>query len=65
MNWKNFLQIESEKSYFLKIKETLNKEREKYKIYPPEELIFNAFKITPFDKVKVIILSQDPYYGPN
>ena len=45
---------------FLKNEEKLGKV-----IYPPNELIFNAFKLTPFDRVKVIILGQDPYHAKN
>lgn len=64
MDWKNFLIQESNKPYFLVIKEKLT---EKYNngviIYPPKEQIFNAYKLTPFNEVKVIILGQDPYHG--
>lgn len=64
-NWKNELRTEFEKDYFDQIKMHLIKEKSQNKIiYPPGPLIFNAFKLTPFDKVKVVILGQDPYHGP-
>lgn len=64
MNWNEFLKNEAEKQYFIKIKEKLKeKHLNGIVIYPPQEQIFNAFNLTPFDKVKVIILGQDPYHG--
>jgi uracil-DNA glycosylase len=62
--WKETLKQEFEKPYFAKIVEFLNKEDlTGMKIYPPEDLRYNAFNCTPFDKVKVVILGQDPYHG--
>jgi uracil-DNA glycosylase len=55
---------EFESSYFLSLKEFLVEEKKKYTIYPPGKLIFNAFEHTPFDKLRVVILGQDPYHGP-
>jgi len=49
--------------YFSDLKQFLLEEKHKYTIYPPGKLIFNAFKHTPFDHVKVVILGQDPYHG--
>lgn len=64
-SWKNVLQKEFTKPYFLQIATHLKTERAtKTIIYPPGSLIFNAFEHTPFDKVKVVILGQDPYHGP-
>lgn len=61
---KNILKEEFEKPYFFKIKETLKKELSSgYSIYPQGKQIFNAFNLTPFDQVKVVILGQDPYHG--
>lgn len=55
---------EFSKPYFSQIKKFLTEERSKGKtIYPPGPLIFNAFNATPFDKVRVVILGQDPYHG--
>jgi len=63
-SWKNKLQDEFEKSYF---KELTAFVREEYKtkiIYPPGKDIFSAFDSCPFDKVRVVIIGQDPYHGP-
>lgn len=62
--WKNALSEEFEKEYFIKLKQFLVEEKKSQTIYPPGNLIFNAFDKTPFDKVKVVILGQDPYHGP-
>ncbi len=62
--WREHLSGEFSKPYFSQIKKFLTDERSKGKtIYPPGPLIFNAFNKTPFDKVKVVILGQDPYHG--
>lgn len=63
-SWKEELGSEFDTSYFSELKSFLIEERRKYRIYPPGSLIFNAFNHTPFDKVKVVILGQDPYHGP-
>ena len=56
--------IEFDKEYFAGIAAFLHKEKREGKvIYPPGPLIFNAFRLTPFNKVKVVILGQDPYHG--
>jgi len=64
-SWKNLLKDEFEKEYFFKltslIKHDLN---EGITIYPKGQDIFNAFNLTPFDQVKVVVLGQDPYHGP-
>jgi uracil-DNA glycosylase len=62
-SWKELLNDEFAASYFATLKEFLVEERKKYTIYPPGKLIFNAFDQTPFDKVRVVILGQDPYHG--
>lgn len=62
--WKEELQFEFHKSYFQQIVTFLKIEKSQGKtIYPPGSLIFNAFNQTPFSKVKVVILGQDPYHG--
>lgn len=63
-SWKVELGDEFKKDYFLKLKEFLVEEKKKFVIYPPGDKIFNAFNQTPFSKVKVVILGQDPYHGP-
>ena len=64
-SWKNILQQEFDKPYFGELVEFLHSEkREKKTIYPPGPKIFNAFDLTPFENVRVVILGQDPYHGP-
>lgn len=63
-SWKRVLADEFEKPYFRELRHFLQQEKTSGKsIYPPGSLIFNAFNSTPFDKVKVVILGQDPYHG--
>jgi len=62
-SWKTILQDEFNKSYFIDLKAFLVEEKKKFRIFPPGSLIFNAFNHTPFDKVKVIFIGQDPYHG--
>jgi uracil-DNA glycosylase len=61
--WKEVLMEEFHSPYFSDLKQFLLEEKRVYTIYPPGNLIFNAFKHTPFDRVKVVILGQDPYHG--
>lgn len=63
-SWKVVLGEEFKKDYFLKLKEFLVEEKKQYTIYPPGSQIFSALNHTPFDKVKVVLLGQDPYHGP-
>jgi uracil-DNA glycosylase len=64
-SWKEVLEDEFSKPYFLEIISFLKQEKKAGKtIYPPGPLIFNAFNTTPFDKVKVVVIGQDPYHGP-
>lgn len=64
-SWKEVLKDEFNKTYFAEIVMHLKHEKALGKIiYPPGNLMFNAFQQTPFDKVKVVILGQDPYHGP-
>ncbi len=63
--WKEVLQAEFSKPYFQQIVFFLKTEKTQGKIiYPPGSLIFNAFEKTPFEKVKAVMLGQDPYHGP-
>jgi uracil-DNA glycosylase len=63
-SWKRLLQDEFNQPYFLQLKSFLQSEKEKGMIiFPPGNRIFSAFDQTPFDKVKVVILGQDPYHG--
>ena len=64
-SWKEVLKHEFTKSYFLELVTFLKTEKATGKtIYPPGPLIFNAFNKTPFEKVRVVILGQDPYHNP-
>jgi len=63
--WKAALSHEWRQPYLLHLAAFLEKERASgVPIFPPKELVFNAFYRTPFDKVKVVIVGQDPYHGP-
>lgn len=62
-SWKTILLDEFNKDYFKSLKRFLQKEKQKYSVYPKGEEIFSAFNFTPFNKVKVVILGQDPYHG--
>jgi len=62
-SWKIILKDEYEKPYFKELKEFLILEKSNHRVYPPGGLIFNAFRLTPFNKVRVVLLGQDPYHG--
>lgn len=65
-SWKAVLEAEFKKEYMIKLRSFLqSQQEEKRTIYPANRLIFNAFSHTPFEKVKVVIIGQDPYHGPN
>ena len=65
-NWTKYLQAEKDKPYFRHILDTLNKDRQKgHQIYPPKSDLFRCLTMTPLDQLKVVILGQDPYHGPN
>ena len=62
-SWKQRLQTEFDKPYFEQLTQFVRTEYQTRTIYPPARLIFNAFNLCPFDKVKVVIIGQDPYHG--
>ena len=62
-SWKAILTDEFNKDYFKELKQFLLQEKQQHIIYPIGKEIFNAFNYTPFEKVKVVILGQDPYHG--
>ena len=62
-SWKKVLGEEFEKPYFAQLTDFVRNEYATTTIYPPAKLIFNAFDHCPFDKVKVVIIGQDPYHG--
>ena len=61
--WKEALKQEFLSEYFAKIKENLLAAKAREIVYPPGNLIFNAFNLTPFERVRAVILGQDPYHG--
>ena len=63
-SWQKRLQPEFEKAYFAQLTDFVRREYAERTIYPPGRLIFNAFNLCPFDRVKVVLLGQDPYHGP-
>jgi uracil-DNA glycosylase len=63
-SWKQVLQSEFDKPYFEQLTTFVRNEYSTKTIYPPGNLIFNAFDSCPFDNVKVVIIGQDPYHGP-
>lgn len=63
-SWLEVLKEEFNEPYFISLKDFLVQEKLKHQIFPPGPLMFNAFDITPFQKVRVVILGQDPYHGP-
>jgi len=64
LSWPNDIIKEFEKPYFSRLIELLSTEKKNHAIYPNKKDIFNAFKLTPYSKVKVVIIGQDPYHGP-
>ncbi|NPD92570.1 uracil-DNA glycosylase [Xylanibacter muris] len=63
-SWKELLHDEFNKQYFADLTSFVRSEYSRYTCYPPGNLIFNAFNLCPFDKVKVVIIGQDPYHEP-
>jgi uracil-DNA glycosylase len=63
-SWKSVLNHEFDKPYFTQLTQFLKEEYSTQEIFPKGKEIFNAFAHCPFDKVKVVILGQDPYHGP-
>jgi len=63
--WDELLKEEYKKEYFQKLLEFIKKEYKEKTIYPKQNEVFNAFRYTDFDDLKVVILGQDPYHGPN
>lgn len=64
-SWNELLQEEKEKSYFKVLQKFIDKEYDNQIIYPKKSDVFNALKLVPIEKVKVVILAQDPYIGEN
>jgi len=63
-SWKSRFREEFEKEYFVRLTEFVKEEYRTRTVFPPGTLIFNAFNLCPFDRIKVVIIGQDPYHGP-
>lgn len=63
-SWQKVLQPDFDQPYFEQITHRVRQAYASGVVYPPAPLIFNAFNLTPFDQVKVVLLGQDPYHGP-
>ena len=63
-SWNEFFKEIQNEDFCESLNKFLNKEYADYTCYPPRELLFNAFRLTPLDKVKVVIVGQDPYHEP-
>lgn len=64
-SWNEFFKYVSEQDYSENLNHFLNVEYRNNIVYPSRDMMFNAFKLTPLDKVKVVIVGQDPYHEPN
>lgn len=64
-DWGFLLEEECKKPYFTKLEQFLKQEYHQYRVYPAAENIYNAFRYTSYEEVKIVILGQDPYHGPN
>ena len=62
--WKDFFEQEKQKEYYINLHNRVMEEYQKETVYPPYNLIYNAFKMTPFNEVKVVLIGQDPYHNP-
>jgi len=64
-SWHALLADEFEKPYFQKLQQFVNEERQKYTIFPPEQDVFSALQLTPYEHANVFLLGQDPYHDDN
>ena len=62
MNWKTVIEDEQKKDYYKNLKKIIDEKYKTTTVYPPKEKIFNAFELTKYDNLKVVILGQDPYH---
>ena len=63
-SWQARVAAELQKPYFHELRDFVDQERRRAPVYPPEDEVFTALELTPYEKVKVMILGQDPYHGP-
>jgi uracil-DNA glycosylase len=64
-SWHEHIDEEFSQPYFQKLAHFVDEERQHYTVFPPEEDVFNAFRYTPYDRVNVLLLGQDPYHDDN
>lgn len=64
-SWLPFLAEEFDKEYFKKLESFIERELQDETVYPPKEQIFEALRLCPFERVKIVIVGQDPYHGPD
>jgi uracil-DNA glycosylase len=64
-SWHEHIDEEFSKPYFQKLAQFVDEERQHYTVFPPEEDVFNAFRYTPYERVNVLLLGQDPYHDDN
>jgi uracil-DNA glycosylase len=64
-DWNTLLEHELTKPYFVNLLDFVERERKSHSVFPKKEDVFKAFEFTSFDKLKVVIIGQDPYHGPN
>lgn len=62
-DWLDIIGDEFQKDYFIKLSEYVDEEYSKHEVYPPYEYVFNAFEATPYHKIRVLIIGQDPYHN--
>lgn len=62
MTWESLIKLEKEKDYFIELQNFIEQERIQKQIYPPRQDVFKAFDLCEFNKIKVVILGQDPYH---
>lgn len=64
-DWQHLLADELQKPYFTKLSQFVDGERQQHTVFPPEQDVFSAMKLTSYDNVKVLLLGQDPYHDDN
>jgi len=66
LDWHKLLGEEKQKDYFIQTLNAVKAQRQQgITVYPPQNEVFNAFALTPFEQLKVVVIGQDPYHGPN
>ncbi|MBR8838659.1 MAG: uracil-DNA glycosylase [Stigonema ocellatum SAG 48.90 = DSM 106950] len=65
ISWQAVLAEEFDKPYFRQLQDFLTEEKQSHTLYPPEEDVFSAFELTPYEQVNVLLLGQDPYHDEN